>query len=102
MKIQKTMPFYIQTADFTPWPTFCRNFFKQRPMTDKKQTQKQDERNSVPENENNRIDNGEGVDKAPGEEAGKNEKVTTMDLKGKKVDADPEKESDQPVQQNQS
>ena len=39
----------------------------------------------------------EGVDKAPGEEKGKKEKVTTKDLKGKKVDADPEKESDKPI-----
>ena len=40
----------------------------------------------------------EGVDKAPGEEKGKKEKVTTKDLKGKKIDADPEKESDKPVE----
>jgi hypothetical protein len=40
----------------------------------------------------------EGVDKAPGEEKGKKEKVTTKDLKGKKVDGDPEKESDKPVE----
>jgi hypothetical protein len=39
----------------------------------------------------------EGVDKAPGEEKGKKEKVTTKDLKGKKVDADPAKESDKPA-----
>ena len=39
----------------------------------------------------------EGVDKAPGEEKGKAEKVTTNDLKGKKVDADPAKESDKPL-----
>ena len=39
----------------------------------------------------------EGVDKAPGEEQGKAEKVTMKDLKGKKVDADPEKESDKPA-----
>ena len=39
----------------------------------------------------------QGVDKAPGEEKDKAEKVTNADLKGKKVDADPEKESDQPV-----
>ena len=34
--------------------------------------------------------NGQGVDKVPAEEKGKKEKVTTRDLKGKKVDADPE------------
>jgi hypothetical protein len=39
----------------------------------------------------------EGVDKAPGEEKGKAEKVTNNDLKGKKVDADPVKESDKPL-----
>lgn len=39
----------------------------------------------------------QGVDKAPGEEAGKAEKVTGKDLKGKKVDADPSKESDKPA-----
>lgn len=37
-----------------------------------------------------------GVDKAPGEESGKKEKVTNEDLKGKKVDGDPSKESDRP------
>ena len=40
----------------------------------------------------------EGVDKAPGEEKGKKEKVPTRDLKGKKVDADPGKESDKPLE----
>lgn len=39
-------------------------------------------------------------DKAPGEERGKAEKVTTGDLKGKKVDADPEKKKDQPLKNN--
>ena len=39
----------------------------------------------------------QGVDKAPGEETGKKEKVTLNDLKGKKVDADPSKKSDQPL-----
>lgn len=37
------------------------------------------------------------TDKAPGGEHGKAEKVTTRDLKGKKVDADPAKKQDQPV-----
>lgn len=41
----------------------------------------------------------EGDDKAPGEEEGIKEKVTMKDLKGKVVDGDPEKESDQPVKQ---
>lgn len=39
----------------------------------------------------------QGVDKVPGQEKGKKEKVTTNDLKGKKVDADPDRESDKPV-----
>jgi hypothetical protein len=43
----------------------------------------------------------QGVDKDPAEEKGKKEKVTTKDLKGKKVDADPEDEKDQPVDQNE-
>jgi hypothetical protein len=34
----------------------------------------------------------QGVDKEPGEEKGKAEKVTPEDLKGKKVDADPAEE----------
>jgi hypothetical protein len=43
--------------------------------------------------------NWQGVDKAPGDEKEKKDKLTMTDLKGKKVDADPEKESDQPVKQ---
>jgi hypothetical protein len=39
----------------------------------------------------------EGNDKAPGEEAGKGDKVSNDDLKGKKVDADPAYE--QPIRQ---
>lgn len=38
----------------------------------------------------------QAVDKAPGEERSKGEKVTQEDLKGKKVDGDPSKESDKP------
>jgi hypothetical protein len=38
----------------------------------------------------------QGVDKAPGEEHGRKEKVTKDDLKGKKVDADPSEESGKP------
>jgi hypothetical protein len=33
-----------------------------------------------------------GIDKAPGEEKNKSEKVTTRDLKNKTVDADPEED----------
>lgn len=39
----------------------------------------------------------QAVDKAPGEERGKGEQVTSTDLKGKKVDADPDFE--QPIRQ---
>lgn len=41
----------------------------------------------------------EGNDKAPGEEQGHAEPVTTEDLKGKKNDGDPSLESDKPVEQ---
>ncbi len=37
------------------------------------------------------------TDKAPGEERGKYEQVTSDDLKGKKVDADPSAEDGKPV-----
>jgi hypothetical protein len=36
----------------------------------------------------------QAVDKAPGEEKRKGEKLTEKDLKGKKVDADPSQQSD--------
>lgn len=39
----------------------------------------------------------QGIDQMPDKEKGKKEKVTPDDLKGKKVDADPEKESDKPL-----
>ncbi len=42
----------------------------------------------------------QGVDKDPKEEKGKGEKVTPNDLKGKKVDADPSKKEDQPLESN--
>lgn len=41
----------------------------------------------------------QAVDKAPGEERGEGEKVTKNDLKGKKVDADPELPEEQPIRQ---
>jgi hypothetical protein len=41
----------------------------------------------------------QGVDKAPGEEKGKAEKVTKDDLKGKKVDADPTRDADKPLEE---
>lgn len=39
----------------------------------------------------------QGVDMDPAKEAGKGEKVTNRDLKGKKVDADPAKKKNRPV-----
>jgi hypothetical protein len=41
----------------------------------------------------------QAVDKAPGEERGQSEQVTANDLKGKKVDADPELPEEQPIRQ---
>jgi hypothetical protein len=41
----------------------------------------------------------QAVDKAPGEGRGEGEQVTQNDLKGKKVDGDPSKESDKPAKQ---
>jgi hypothetical protein len=41
----------------------------------------------------------QAVDKNPGEERGKSEKVTNEDLKGKKVDRDMDRESDEPIRQ---
>lgn len=41
--------------------------------------------------------NMQGVDKAPGEETGKGEKVTKKDLKGKQVDADPSTKKGKPL-----
>jgi hypothetical protein len=38
----------------------------------------------------------QAVDKAPGEERGKGEKLTKKDLKGKKPDADPSQQADRP------
>ena len=58
----------------------------------KSSIREKDKKNTLPTNADL-----EGNDKAPGEEKGKSEKVTNKDLKGKKVDADPELESDKPV-----
>jgi hypothetical protein len=41
----------------------------------------------------------QAVDKSPGGERGKKEKVTPLDLKGKKVDADPINPDDQPAKE---
>lgn len=41
----------------------------------------------------------QAVDKNPGEERGESEKVTTEDLKGKKVDRDMDRQEDAPISQ---
>ena len=41
----------------------------------------------------------QAVDKAPGENVGEGEQVTKEDLKGKKVDRDPDFSEDQPIRQ---
>jgi hypothetical protein len=38
------------------------------------------------------------VDKAPGEEKGKGEKLNEKNIKGKKIDADPSQQEDRPVE----
>ena len=58
--------------------------------TDKKK--KIEEKEQHPTNADRR-----GIDPMPDKEKGKREKVTEDDLKGKKVDADPEQESDKPL-----
>lgn len=43
----------------------------------------------------------QGIDKAPGEEqSGDNVQFTQQSQKGKKVDADPAKDSDRPIEQD--
>lgn len=56
---------------------------------------KKNERN-VPQDQN---EDQQAVDKAPGEERGKAEQVTQADMKGKKVDADPNQKEEQPIRQ---
>ena len=56
-------------------------------------------RNNTSRQDSNENKDQQAVDKAPGEERGKGEKVTTDDLKGKKVDADPESPYEQPIRQ---
>jgi hypothetical protein len=43
------------------------------------------------------IESRQAVDKAPGEERGKEEKFTEKDIKGKKIDADPSQQADRPA-----
>jgi hypothetical protein len=62
---------------------------------EKKQANKSDHRIS-PESNDQPNRNQQGVDKAPGEERGRGEKLTSKDLKGKKVDADPSQQKDRP------
>jgi hypothetical protein len=64
-------------------------------MQKDKSTKKQKDDKNMPGNNADL----EGNDKLPGEEQGKSEMVTNRDLKGKKVDANPELDSDKPVKQ---
>ncbi|MBL7696630.1 MAG: hypothetical protein JNK79_00660 [Chitinophagaceae bacterium] len=50
-------------------------------------------------NEENLNKQRRAVDKAPGEEREKGEQLTNEDLKGKKVDANPELREEQPIRQ---
>jgi hypothetical protein len=56
-----------------------------------------DQSRKSPDNNLQRNRNEEGVDKAPGEERNKGEKVKPEDLKRKKVDADPSQKKDRPT-----
>ncbi|WP_207512559.1 hypothetical protein [Longitalea luteola] len=49
------------------------------------------------DNENEENQHRQGIDKAPGEEQGKGDKVTNNNLKGKQVDADPSQEQGKPL-----
>jgi hypothetical protein len=60
----------------------------------KNQSERNNKTNSP---EQTRRSNRQGVDRAPGEERGQAEKVRSVNLKGKKVDADPSQQSDRPV-----
>jgi hypothetical protein len=62
---------------------------------EKKQTR--DEGRTSSEIDAHRNRDQQGVDKAPEQEAGKDERVESKNLKGKKVDADPSQEADRPV-----
>jgi hypothetical protein len=75
------------------WQDICNNI--------KKAMQQSSERNSGGENPNaNRGHGPQGVDKAPGEETPQDAvPFTAESQKGKKVDADPEQESDRPASQ---
>src|SRR5688500_2407053 len=62
-------------------------------VKDKKQEQ-QSQSDEYPTNKDQ-----QAVDKAPGENVGEGEQVTKEDLKGKKVDRDPDLSEDQPIRQ---
>ena len=59
----------------------------------KKDTRTNQEKNHPSSSDTQRNRQQQAVDKAPGEERGKGEKVKKEDLKGKKIDADPSQES---------
>jgi len=60
---------------------------------EKKQPKKTDGGGS-PEGSQQSNHNQRGIDQAPGEERGKGEKLSSKDLKGKKVDGDPSQKED--------
>jgi hypothetical protein len=76
------------------WQDICNSI-------EKKAMQQSSERNSGGENPNaNRGHGPQGVDKAPGEETPQDAvPFTAQSQKGKKIDADPEQESERPASQ---
>lgn len=65
------------------------------------QQNSQDDKAQQSNNAANRGHGAQGIDKAPGEETPQDEvNFSTEAFKGKKVDADPEQESDKPAPQS--
>ena len=65
------------------------------------QQNRQKDGTDQPNQEANRGHGAQGIDKAPGEETSQdNVNFTQEAFKGKKVDADPEKEEDKPADQD--
>ena len=62
---------------------------------EEKQPNKSDRGNS-PESSQQSNRNQQRLDKAPGEEKHKGEKLTSKELKGKKADGDPSQQNDRP------
>lgn len=65
------------------------------------QNQKEQNRSERPDELVGRGKGMQGIDKAPGEEPSQDTEQVTMETqKGKKVDADPNQESDKPIRQS--